>query len=336
MKNLVKKMSLFASSLLILTIVVSSLAGCSNGTTSATSTTTDAGALLVINGTQAKTLSIADIKKLPIISGSTGEVSSAGTISGPFAYKGAALTDILKSIGGITANNAIRISAKDGYSMTFSYNQVVSGSEFPTYDNQTGKEVTPAGKVTLFIAYEKDGKPIDDTVGPLRIGIMAPGQVTDGHWWVKWAQKIEIISVQQPWTLSLQGAITEDMDQSTFESGAAPGCHGTDWTDANGDVWTGIPLWYLVEYVDDTETMDSLADAKAVWDKGFEVHIANSNGDIVMYTSQEIKQNDNIIVAYQLDGKVLSNKQGPLALVGSAVDSQHQISMINKIKLIFP
>jgi len=220
--------------------------------------------------------------------------------------------------------------------MTFSYNQVVNGSEFPTYDNQTGKEVTPAGTVTLFIAYEQDGQPIDDTVGPLRIGIMAPGQVTDGHWWIKWAQKIEVISVQQPWTLSLQGAITEDMDQSTFESGAAPGCHGMNWTDANGDVWTGIPLWYLVEYVDDNETMDTLNDAKAVWDKGFDVHIANSNGDIVMYTSQEIKQNDNIIVAYQLDGKALSNKQWPLALVGSGVDSNHQISMINKIKLVFP
>ena len=126
------------------------------------------------------------------------------------------------------------------------------------------------------------------------------------------------------------------MDQSTFESGAAPGCHGTNWTDANGDVWTGIPLWYLVEYVDDGQTMDSLQDAIAVWNKGFEVHVANSNGDIVMYTSQEIKQNDNIIVAYQLDGKALSNKQWPLALVGSGVDSTHQISMINKIKLIFP
>jgi hypothetical protein len=220
--------------------------------------------------------------------------------------------------------------------MSFSYNQVVKGSEFPTYDSTTGKEVTPAGTLTLFIAYEKDGKPIDDTVGPLRIGIMAPGQVTDGHWWIKWAQKIEVISMQQPWTLSLEGAITEDMTQSTFESGAAPGCHGKDWTDTNGDVWTGIPLWYLVEYVDDGQTMDSLQDAIAVWNKGFEVHVANSNGDIVLYTSQEIKQNDNIIVAYLLDGKALSNKQWPLALVGSGVDSTHQISLINKIKLVFP
>jgi len=335
MKRLLNKGYLLVGIVLILAIVVSGLAGCKAGTTTTTSTT-EANALLVINGTQVKTLSMADLKKLPVVSGSTGEVSSAGTISGPYAYKGAALTDVLQSIGGITASSAIRISAKDGYSMSFSYNQVVKGSEFPTYDSTTGKEVTPAGTLTLFIAYEKDGKPIDDTVGPLRIGIMAPGQVTDGHWWIKWAQKIEVISMQQPWTLSLEGAITEDMTQSTFESGAAPGCHGKDWTDTNGDVWTGIPLWYLVEYVDDGQTMDSLQDAIAVWNKGFEVHVANSNGDIVMYTSQEIKQNDNIIVAYLLDGKALSNKQWPLALVGSGVDSTHQISLINKIKLVFP
>ena len=340
MRRLLNKLPLLSGIILVLVLVASGFPGCSMSkttvSTNASSTTIEASALVIINGTQAKTLSMSDIKKLTPISGSTGDITSSGTIQGPNEYKGVALTDILKSVGGITENNAIRISAKDGYSMTFSYNQVVNGSEFPTYDSTTGKEVTPAGTITLFLAYEKDGQPIDDTVGPLRIGIMAPGQVTDGHWWIKWAQKIEVISVQQPWTLSLQGAITEDMDQSTFESGAAPGCHGTNWTDANGNVWTGIPLWYLVEYVDDSETMDTLADAKAVWDKGFEVHIANSNGDIVMYTSQEIKQNDKIIVAYQLDGKPLSNKQWPLALVGSGVDSQHQISMITKIKLIFP
>ena len=340
MKRLFKKLPLFVGIVLTMAIVASGLAGCKASTVfvtiSPTSTPVETVALTVVNGTQTKTLTMVDIKALSVISGSTGDITSSGTIQGPNEYKGVALTDILKSVGGITANNAIRISAKDGYSMTFSYNQVVKGTEFPTYDNTTGKEVTPAGTITLFLAYEKDGKPIDDTVGPLRIGIMAPGQVTDGHWWIKWAQKIEVITMQQSWTLSLQGAITEDMDKATFESGAAPGCHGTNWTDAQGHVYSGIPLWYLVEYVDDSETMDTLKDAKAVWDKGFDVHLANTKGDIVMYTSDQIKQNDNIIVAYQVDGQPLPSTQWPLVLVGSGVDSQHQISMIFKIKLIFP
>jgi hypothetical protein len=338
MKRLFNKLPLLSGIILVLTIIATGLAGCKGSTVTVTvspgSTTTATAALTVVNGTQTKTLTMAELKNLPVISGSTGLISSSGSIDGPYQYQGVALTDILKSVGGITANNAIRISAKDGYSMTFSYNQVVNGTEFPTYDSTTGKEVTPAGTITLFLAYEKDGQPIDDTVGPLRIGIMAPGQVTDGHWWIKWAQKIEVISLQQPWTLSLQGAINQDIDQSTFEAGAAPGCHGASWTDAQGHVWTGIPLWYLVCYVDDTDTMGALN--TAVWDKGFEVHLANSNGDIVMYSAQDVRKNDNLIIAYEVDGQPLPSTEWPLALVGSAVDSQHQISMITKIKLVFP
>jgi hypothetical protein len=55
-----------------------------------------------------------------------------------------------------------------------------------------------------------------------------------------------------------------------------------------------------------------------------------------MYSAQEVKRNDNLIIAYLVDGKPLPTTTWPLALVGSAVDSQHQISMITKIKLVFP
>ena len=162
---------------------------------------------------------------------------------------------------------------------------------------------------------------------------MAPGQVTDGHWWIKWAQKIEVIKMQQSWSFSLEGAVTQTEDKATFESGAAPGCHGTTWTDANGHVWLGVPLWYFVGNVDDTEVMaynNALADQG-----GYEVHIVNSNGDMVTFTSQEVKRNNNIIVAYEVDGQPLPSTQFPCALVGSAVDQKHQISMISKIKLVF-
>jgi hypothetical protein len=66
------------------------------------------------------------------------------------------------------------------------------------------------------------------------------------------------------------------------------------------------------------------------------VHLANSNGDIVMYSAQDVRKNDNLIIAYEVDGQPLPSTEWPLALVGSAVDSQHQISMITKIKLVFP
>jgi DMSO/TMAO reductase YedYZ molybdopterin-dependent catalytic subunit len=333
MKRLFNKMLLLAGILLVLAIVAAAPSGCITKTVTV-APTTKAASLTVVNGSQTKTLSLADIKALPVVSGSTGDITSSGTIEGPYAYKGVALTDILKAVGGMTANNAVRISAKDGYSMTMSYNQIMKGAEFPTYDNTTGKEVNPSGTVTVFLVYEKDGNPIDDSIGPLRVGIMAPGQVTDGHWWIKWAQKIEVITMQQSWTISLQGAITQSMDKSTFESGAAPGCHGATWTDAQGHVYQGIALWYLVGNVDDANGDMSYSNAAA--DAGYEVHVVNSNGDMVSFTSQQVKRNENIILAFEIDGKPLPSTQWPLALVGSAVDAQHQIGMISKIKLVFP
>ncbi len=136
MKRIFKNLPLLVGIVLILTVVASGLAGC--GGSNAT------GALTIVNGTQTKTLTMANIEALPVVSGSTGDITSSGTIEGPYSYKGVALTDILKSVGGITTNNAIRISAKDGYSMTMSYKQVVEGSEFPTYDSSTGKEASPS------------------------------------------------------------------------------------------------------------------------------------------------------------------------------------------------
>ena len=338
MKRLFKKLPLLSGIILVLTIVATGLTGCKASTITVTvppsSNTAATAVLTVVNGTQTKTLTMADIKKLPVISDSTGDITSSGTIEGPYQYKGVDVMDVLKLVGGITADDAIRISGKDGYSMTMAYKQVAEGAEFPTYDSTTGKEVPPAGRITVFLAYEKDGKPIDETIGPLRTIIMAPGQLSDGHWNVKWTTKIEVVALQQAWTLSLQGAITQDIDKATFESGAAPGCHGVSWTDAQGHVWMGIPLWYLVCYVDDTDTMGALN--TAVWDKGFEVHLANSNGDIVMYSAQDVRKNDNLIIAYEVDGQPLPSTEWPLTLVGSAVDSQHQISMITKIKLVFP
>jgi len=129
MKRLFNKMLLLAGILLVLAIVAAA-SGCITKTVTV-APTTKAASLTMVNGSQTKTLSLADIKALLCIR-FHGDITSSGTIEGPYAYKGVALTDILKAVGGMTANNAVRISAKDGYSMTMSYNQIMKGAEFPT------------------------------------------------------------------------------------------------------------------------------------------------------------------------------------------------------------
>jgi hypothetical protein len=133
------------------------------------------------------------------------------------------------------------------------------------------------------------------------------------------------------WTLHLIGAINENIDQKAFEDGVT--CHGAKWTDEKGNVWSGIALWYLAGYVDDKTPMgfnDALAD------KGYEIDLVDTSGNIVKFTSSEVKRNNNMLVAYQLNGQALSSTQWPLALVGTTVDQQRQISRITTIKLILP
>ena len=191
MKRLIRQMSVLGGIILILAIIASGLAGCGSTTTvistvlPTTTNTAPAAALTIVNGTQTNTLTMADIKAMTPVSGSTGLITSSGTIDFPYDLTGVALSDIVKTVGGITSNDAVKISAKDGYSMTLSYNQVMNGTGFPTYDSSTGKEVTPVNNIVVFIAYEQNGQAIGDDIGPLRMCIMAPGQLTDGQWWVK-------------------------------------------------------------------------------------------------------------------------------------------------------
>jgi hypothetical protein len=134
------------------------------------------------------------------------------------------------------------------------------------------------------------------------------------------------------WNLSLVGVITENVNQTFFAQGSAPGCHATYWSDAQGHLWSGMSLWLLVAYVDDNHPM-SVPNA-ALWKQGFTIQIISSDGSVAEYTSDQIDKNDNIIVAYQIDGKSLPSAQWPLALVGSAVDQQHQAAAITEIKLV--
>jgi len=341
MKSLLKKAPLFVGVMLVLVIIVSSLAGCEKTTTVTVSPTTtntaNALVLTVINGTQTKTFTMADIQAMTPVSGSTGLITSSGTIDGPYNLTGTALSSILQTVGGITSSDAVKISAKDGYIMTLSYNQVMNGTEFPTYDNTTGKEVTPDNNIVVFLAYEQDGSSLTDDIGPLRLCVMAPGQVTDGQWWIKWVQTITVVPLEQTWTLNDVGTVTQNISKSDFESGTAPNCHGVSWTDAQGHVWSGEALWLLAAYVTPTDPANLMGQFNtALWNQGFQVEVIGSNGAMVTYNSSDINNNNNIIVANEEDGQPLTGTQWPLVLEGSDVDGQHQIGGITSIKVILP
>ncbi|MDD5702630.1 MAG: molybdopterin-dependent oxidoreductase [Dehalococcoidales bacterium] len=145
---------------------------------------------------QQKVLSMKDIRSLPSYTGSGGFFSTVGVVYGPYKAKGVLLSDICQLVGGITPSDIVMISASDGYSTVFDYDQVMG--ELITYDTRTLKE-TPHGELKAILMYQQDGKRVPQNDGkPLRIAIVGTdGLLTEGNNWVKWVNQIEVLKIQK-------------------------------------------------------------------------------------------------------------------------------------------
>jgi DMSO/TMAO reductase YedYZ molybdopterin-dependent catalytic subunit len=291
----------------------------------------------IVSGEQSVTLTWDDIQALPTYEGVGGRISSVGSVTPPTKFKGVTLEDLCGLVGGITEENSISVIAKDGYAMTFSYDQIMTG-DFPTYDPSTGDESPFDGKLWVVVAYEEEGAFVSaDGDGPLRLAILGSQKlVTDGHWWIKWVEKIEIKQSLDNWTLHLEGALSEDVDRGTFETGAAPSCHGTNWIDADGQTWTGIPLWLLVGRVDDDNVHEDSAFNDELAAAGYEVKVTAADGYSVSFDSATIARNDDILIAYLLDDEPLPEKHWPLRLVGPELEKSQWVSTITTIEIVLP
>ncbi len=142
------------------------------------------------------------------------------------------------------------------------------------------------------------------------------------------------------WTLELDGALNELIHQSYFEQGINCG-HSATYEDDDGNVWSGMPLWWLVGYVDDGNKHGSEAFNDALAEQGYSIKVIAGDDYSINFQSAAVARNDNIIVANKLNGEPLPATIGeknkpcfPLQLVGSDVASGQKIGNIVKIELI--
>ena len=282
---------------------------------------------LTLTGNETKVYTLDEIKAMPSYTASGGFKKSSGAIVGPFMYKGVNITYLAGLVGGLTPSNSVKVTASDGYAMTYTYDQIMG--DLTTYNATTG-EPEPDGPVTMVLAYEEGGNPIPNEYGgPLRVAFVGPDSpITDGHFWIKWVNKIEILGGVEEWNLTLRGAITEVMDRSTFESGA--GCHGVSWTESKGRIWKGMPLWLLAGWVDDADEHD-FNDTLA--DKGYNVTVIASDGYRKTFNSTFVKRNDNILLANELNGTALPEKYWPLRLVGHDLTKSEMLRNVVEIRI---
>jgi DMSO/TMAO reductase YedYZ molybdopterin-dependent catalytic subunit len=309
-------------------------------TTTSVSTSADSGEVIleVVGPTGTKSYTLEQLKAAKVTEGYGGMKSSTGKITPPTVQTGVLIEDLLADVGGLPDDMAVSIVAKDGYEMTISATQLRSG-DFLTYDMVTGAEKTVDGPLQAMLCYQSDGRTLNpESEGTLRLGIVGEkkDQVTDGHWWVKWVTKIEVKPIEQEWSLSLAGTLQEEIDKATFESGANPGCHGQSWTDADGNTWSGLPLYLLVGRVDDEVAHEGPAYNRELAKSGYDVQIIDAAGKLVTVSSEAMFYNKSLIVADKLNGEALSEDYWPLRLVGDGIDAVDYIGQIAEIKLLLP
>ena len=132
-----------------------------------------------------------EVLSLPGVETSGGFFSSVGTVYGPYTVRGIRLDTLLDLVGGMTPSDVLLVAAKDGYSSVFDYGQL--HGEIDTFEPDTLRLV-PQGDVEFLVIFEQDGEPLSETDGkPLRLAVTNPdGLLTEGHWWVKWVNRLEI------------------------------------------------------------------------------------------------------------------------------------------------
>ncbi|MDH3365864.1 MAG: hypothetical protein OEM29_07695 [Thermoplasmata archaeon] len=278
-------------------------------------------------------LSIAQLERMSTYSGSGFFMKSTGTIVGPLNYTGVPLKDIVDLVYE-SDNYSLTVIAHDGYEMTYNSGQVENGT-FPTYDLE-GTLLGP-DDLTLMLAFMENDKkmPVDD----IRIVIVDDTEtpVTDGHFWTKMVDSINVGRYVEDWTLHLSGVEEMDMDRQTYESLASCYYHTTYYNYTKDEVdysFEGVPLWVLVSAIDGGDVEDGhymFNDALA--EIGYFVNVTGLDGYSGNFTSEQVARNDSIIAAYKLNEEVLEEGDWPLRIVGEDLPGTQKVRMIASIAL---
>lgn len=207
----------------------------------------------------------------------------------------------------LAADYTVKLVAGDGFSKTLTGADVANSSDY-------------------IVANKLNGEPLAGDQAPLRVvgaGVTkADGSLSGTS--VGNLVRIEIPELQAPepaagsWNLSLKGKISDVIPQGEFEKWIyCPNSgHLAEWTDGEGNVWAGMPLYLLAGWVDDRKP-HGYDFVQAV--EGYKVIVKASDGYSYDFDSQDINKNSNYIIANKCNGEPLTGKSAPLRLVGPGV-----------------
>ncbi len=209
----------------------------------------------------------------------------------------------------------ISVEAEDGYTATFHSSQV--------YMNDS-----------IIVVFKLDGDPLPEDEFPLKI----VGPELSGEQKVKMIKEIsmEDIPATPEWTLTLEGESDMTMSAESFAALFYCGVHTEyhNYTDGNETCnYAGIPLWILVGAVDDGPEGDHWTLNDTLVDGGYDVTIYAGDGFNTTFSAEDVAYNSSIIVAFNLNGELLPEGDGPLRLVGPDLGAMQRIKNIVRIAI---
>nr|QNO43775.1 hypothetical protein BPLLOOKG_00001 [Methanosarcinales archaeon ANME-2c ERB4]QNO50583.1 hypothetical protein EGELPFMD_00003 [Methanosarcinales archaeon ANME-2c ERB4] len=285
----------------------------------------------------------------PIFDGDPWDLAETLNLKSKGIVRGTDVKDLCDLVGGMSPGDEIGIIASDGFNKRFGYENV--------YDPKSSQG-------PMVVCWYKDGEHVPDYEGGMQLVFFADDHIF-GNWdmhecmapeyrynysseypsanglSIRYISDIAIYSnetAETAWSLELVGAINETMSKATFEKGVA--CHdGFSYIDSEGRTWTGVPLWYLMARVDDTDTHGSGSFNDTLAGEGYDVIITACDGYSKTFSSADLAGNDSYIVACYLNGSDLPELTGsgkplaPLKLVGPCLSSGQMIGNIAEIVL---
>jgi len=221
----------------------------------------------------------------------------------------------------------VEVTASDGFTRTFNSADVARSGDYIVANKINGEPLTDDKSAPLRLV--GDGVAKDDgSLSGAAVGNIA---------------RIEIPELMTPpakegsWNLTLKGKISAVLSQAEFEEGLP--CHEKQWTDNEGNVWSGIPLWLLAGWVDDRQphTYDfSLAQSD-----GYKIIVKAEDGYSMDFAGKDTAKSNDFIIADKCNSEPLTGKSWPLRLVGKGVAkddgslSGTSISGVAEIELVF-
>jgi len=275
------------------------------------------------------------------------------------AVKGTRIKDLCELVGGMGAGTEIVLVAKDGFETTLPYSSIYTD---PSVQARQGDAI---------LAWWADGKYVPDYADGMRLFFTPEGDHVYSQWdmhetlpenyWhyyygngvqypscaglsAKYITRIKVYSMPQgDWKLDLNGqdigGLHYDVSKTYFESALA--CqfganHKASYTDSKERVWEGMPLWFLVGFIDDADQHSNNAFNDALASAGYQVVITAADNYSITIDSADIIRNNNYIIANSLNGTLIpdTDTSWPLRLVGPNVSGATSIGNIVSIRLL--